>query len=305
MSVPLDTAKAERKVWIVRVPPYVAQQWHAAIAQSETAAVDEHSQQQVLGQITLEQGVATTLQVPGSDGTTSQVLHMNGNRDTVDTNILSYEPVKPAAAKAGAAAPALVLKDPRVDGVVHKRYDAAPVKIADVPGGARAGLSPEGVRREAEQRQRGPQSHVDASYLENSRRRMAAAASGKAAGKRGIQIMEDTTEVIKLGMGTNHQLYTFQKEKKNKPTQPQGQLNRRIRMDRDQLEAELLSKFEKAPHWHFTQLQKELDQPVAYLKEVLNDMCVQIKRGPNKDLWELKKHLQTAATQQASAAAAR
>lgn len=59
------------------------------------------------------------------------------------------------------------------------------------------------------------QSHVDASYLENSRRRLAAAAGGSKAGaKRGIQIMENTTEVIKLGMGTNQQLYTFQKEKK-------------------------------------------------------------------------------------------
>lgn len=56
------------------------------------------------------------------------------------------------------------------------------------------------------------QSHVDSSYLENSRRRMAAAS--KPAGKRGTQIMEDTTEVIRLGMGTNQPLYTFQKEKK-------------------------------------------------------------------------------------------
>lgn len=41
----------------------------------------------------------------------------------------------------------------------------------------------------------------------------------------------------------------------NKPVQAQGQANRRVRMDRDQLEAELLSRFEKAPHWHFNQLQ--------------------------------------------------
>jgi TFIIF, beta subunit HTH domain len=30
---------------------------------------------------------------------------------------------------------------------------------------------------------------------------------------------------------------------------------------------------------------------MAWLKEVVNDVAVQIKRGPNKDLWELKKHL--------------
>jgi hypothetical protein len=40
-------------------------------------------------------------------------------------------------------------------------------------------------------------------------------------------------------------------------------------------------------------LQKELDQPVSWLKEVLNEVASQVKRGPNKDLWELKKHLVT------------
>jgi hypothetical protein len=43
-------------------------------------------------------------------------------------------------------------------------------------------------------------------------------------------------------------------------------------------------------------LQKELDQPVSYLKEVLNEVASQVKRGPNKDLWELKKHLITSST---------
>jgi transcription initiation factor TFIIF subunit beta len=38
-------------------------------------------------------------------------------------------------------------------------------------------------------------------------------------------------------------------------------------------------------------LQKETDQPAGWLKEVLNDMAFQNKRGPNKDLWELQKHL--------------
>jgi hypothetical protein len=45
-------------------------------------------------------------------------------------------------------------------------------------------------------------------------------------------------------------------------------------------------------------LQKELDQPVSYLKEVLNEVASQVKRGPNKDLWELKKHLVTGSTAQ-------
>jgi hypothetical protein len=40
-------------------------------------------------------------------------------------------------------------------------------------------------------------------------------------------------------------------------------------------------------------LQKELEQPISYLKEVLNEVASQVKLGPNKDLWALKKHLIT------------
>ena len=40
-------------------------------------------------------------------------------------------------------------------------------------------------------------------------------------------------------------------------------------------------------------LQKETNQPSTWLKEVLNDVAQQIKRGPNKDLWQLKEHLKT------------
>ena len=36
-------------------------------------------------------------------------------------------------------------------------------------------------------------------------------------------------------------------------------------------------------------LQRETDQPSIWLKEVLNDIALLNKRGPNKDLWELQK----------------
>jgi hypothetical protein len=55
-------------------------------------------------------------------------------------------------------------------------------------------------------------------------------------------------------------------------------------------------------------LQKTLNQPVAGVKEALFQLATQIKRGPNKDLWELKPAVRAAAImqqkQQAAAAAA-
>ena len=41
--------------------------------------------------------------------------------------------------------------------------------------------------------------------------------------------------------------------------------------------------------WTFVQLQKETDQPEVWLKEVLGEIAVLNKRGPNAKLWELKK----------------
>lgn len=37
------------------------------------------------------------------------------------------------------------------------------------------------------------------------------------------------------------------------------------------------------------QLQKETDQPDVWLKEVLGEIGILNKRGPNAKLWELKK----------------
>ncbi len=41
--------------------------------------------------------------------------------------------------------------------------------------------------------------------------------------------------------------------------------------------------------WNFNQLIQRTNQPAAWLKEVLLEIAAQSKRGPNKDLWELKK----------------
>ena len=41
--------------------------------------------------------------------------------------------------------------------------------------------------------------------------------------------------------------------------------------------------------WNLNQLIQQTNQPAAWLKEVLLEIAAQSKRGPNKDLWELKK----------------
>ena len=46
--------------------------------------------------------------------------------------------------------------------------------------------------------------------------------------------------------------------------------------------------------WNFIQLQKETDQPAVWLKEVLLEVAMLNKRGPNANLWELKKEYRAA-----------
>jgi hypothetical protein len=64
---------------------------------------------------------------------------------------------------------------------------------------------------------------------------------------------------------------------------------RRTRMERPELEQLLFRLFERQPHWAFPALQRETDQPGGWLREVLGEVALQVKRGPHKDLWELQR----------------
>jgi len=50
----------------------------------------------------------------------------------------------------------------------------------------------------------------------------------------------------------------------------------------------LFKLFERQPNWSLKQLMQETDQPEQFLKEILNDLCVYNKRGPNQGTHELK-----------------
>lgn len=63
---------------------------------------------------------------------------------------------------------------------------------------------------------------------------------------------------------------------------------RRTRMEKSDLENLLFRLFERQPSWSFNQLQSETNQPTAYLKEVLNEIALLNRKGPNQYLWELK-----------------
>ncbi|GBG90943.1 hypothetical protein CBR_g51547 [Chara braunii] len=79
---------------------------------------------------------------------------------------------------------------------------------------------------------------------------------------------------------------------------------KRIRQDRNDLEDVVFKLFDEQSYWPLKQLVQKTQQPVAFLKEVLNDLCIYNKRGQHQGTYELKpeyKKHQTAEEQENAA----
>lgn len=75
-------------------------------------------------------------------------------------------------------------------------------------------------------------------------------------------------------------------KKKQTPAKPSDV--KRTRRDRTEMENIIFKLFERQPNWALKALVQETDQPEQFLKEILNDLCVYNKRGPNQGTHELK-----------------
>ncbi|KAE8819366.1 General transcription factor IIF subunit 2 [Hordeum vulgare] len=78
----------------------------------------------------------------------------------------------------------------------------------------------------------------------------------------------------------------YQDKKKPAPTRTPEV--KRTRRDRGDIENILFKLFERQPNWSLKHLMQETDQPEQFLKEIMNDLCVYNKRGPNQGTHELK-----------------
>ncbi|KAF8663853.1 hypothetical protein HU200_055188 [Digitaria exilis] len=85
-----------------------------------------------------------------------------------------------------------------------------------------------------------------------------------------------------------HQLIQPGPKDKKKVPVPKANETKRIRMDRGELEKKLFKLFESQPNWSLKQLLQKTNQPEQFLKEILNEICVYNKRGPNQGTHELK-----------------
>ncbi|KAJ0963373.1 hypothetical protein J5N97_028495 [Dioscorea zingiberensis] len=105
---------------------------------------------------------------------------------------------------------------------------------------------------------------------------------------RQVQVIDNDHGVLMRPMPGMVGLIPSGSKEKKKPTPTKQSDVKRTRKDRRELENIIFKLFERQPNWALKQLVLETDQPEQFLKEILNDLCVYNKRGPNQGTHELK-----------------
>jgi len=75
---------------------------------------------------------------------------------------------------------------------------------------------------------------------------------------------------------------------------------KKMRDDKDKVQEILFALFEKHQFYNIKDLAQETRQPMTYLKEILNEVCVYSVKPPHRNMWELKpeyRHYKEEATE--------
>jgi hypothetical protein len=185
---------------------------------------------------------------------------------------------------------------PGLDGVVSQKYDAVPAAAAAAGGAPTAAAGTPVAAAAAAGGPGGPGGGpaIDATYRALTRKRTLASLQKG----RSVSVITDGRAAQRLYQQQHNRASLYVKQtladKEEFEARSARELalkgpSRRARMERPELEQLLFRMFERQPHWALPALQKETDQPGAWLREVLGDIALQVKRGPHKDLWELQK----------------
>lgn len=118
-----------------------------------------------------------------------------------------------------------------------------------------------------------------AEFLEHNLRSVRASIQGKSST---VNIIDD-----KNAETTARAKDVFKSFQTSKPIQ-RTQLNKAARIPRNELIDMLHAAFDEWKYWPLKTLKARVQQPEAYLKEVLSDMAVLIKSGPRAGTWMRK-----------------
>lgn len=98
---------------------------------------------------------------------------------------------------------------------------------------------------------------------------------------------EETSHRLGLIPHVNEYEMMMRRRKRYEPEQ------RKERLPREEVMESIFRAFERTPHWTLKGLLEVTQQPAVYLKEILAEVAVYIKRGPYKNLYELLPEYRT------------
>jgi len=246
-------------VWrTVQVPQAVARVWRPLCEQAMRSggAIDEDAAEVELGSICMPPGGGeASLRLTGA----ACEAGLPAEYRMVKLPLAEGTTVA-AISYAAQTGPPEELTGLRVDGTMSRCFTLAPTQSVDKHG----------------------QVEIDSAYRAMSRDRNIRASIKTATVQRFESAREDRMAQLEV------QRRMFQERRRKEVTKEDKLDNRRLRKERKELEAELFSLFERQSTWQFSQLVRETHQPPPYVKEVLAEIAFQNKRGPNRDLYELK-----------------
>ncbi|KAK6115286.1 hypothetical protein DH2020_007555 [Rehmannia glutinosa] len=248
-STTVDTAKADRSVWLMKCPPIVSKAWQSSassvVADSPPVAkvvvsldplrAEDPSSLKVklhsFMRFTMEMAGSEIMQIPKS-------YSLNMFKDFVPMGVFSET-------NQGRVA---------MEGKVEHKFDMKP-HHANI----------EEYRKMCRER-------TNKSMVKN----------------RQIQVINNDRGMHMRPMPGMMGLITSTSKDKKKAAPVKGPDVKRTRRDRGELEDIMFKLFERQPNWALKQLVQETDQPAQFLKEILNELCVYNKRGTNQGTYELK-----------------
>ena len=270
----MDAAHTPRPVWLVKVPRFVSAGWEAAAANSVDA------EGALVGHVHLE--------VDPND------LKAPDGPEPEPTITLKLDNAAAAGAGAGGEAAAATCPD---DFVLARQGDASDENNFRVfcqrrdPKGSTS-MSCEGtVTHRFDAKPRADETtdalNIDERYRELSRKRKLDAETKV----RQIEVISTKDAIRSRGtllptnIGFGATTASERKEAKVAAV--------KVRMERAELQNMLFKLFGTKRLWLFMDLVKATEQPNAYLKEVLQEVAMQVKRGPDAGKWEVKAEYRT------------
>ncbi|RLM91798.1 hypothetical protein C2845_PM08G13420 [Panicum miliaceum] len=240
----LETARADRSVWLMKCPPVVSRAWQAASASSSSDAANPNP---VVAKVVLsldllsneEPSLQFKMELAQTNtGNTPKSYSLNMFQDFVPMCVFSESNQGKLSC----------------EGKVEHKFDMEPHSDNLVNYGK--------LCRERTQK-----------YMVKSRQ---------------VQVLDNDHGMSMRPMPGMVGLIPSGSKEKKKQTPAKPSDVKRTRRDRTEMENIIFKLFERQPNWALKALVQETDQPEQFLKEILNDLCVYNKRGPNQGTHELK-----------------